>query len=334
MSLYSAADVPDYELETDDDSGDGYFSMLDLSALQSGQYYVAVEAYEGFYGFEPIPGYHISILTDPSSPVGLSAFISGSGVHLQWSTPVSDGGFPIDHYQVWRALNGGTSVAYSDAPSTSFFDDGVIGGEGYVYSVIAVTEFGGSQPADAVQIQVPVGIGTPDVISQCWVDEADDSFSLTWPEPDPNGSAILAYHVYRGTMADGSDRHEIGQSTGPAFIDLTVEKGRTYYYWVAGENSNGMGAVSAPTVATAITTSGLGALPWVPILAAIVVVASAMVLVVIWAKRGRSRSRSGGELPQTMQPGPQIQMDQGRCPGCHAPTEGLPFCGNCGRRLL
>jgi hypothetical protein len=45
MSLYAANQAPDTVLETDDDSGVGYFSLLDLSGLVQGHYYVSVAAY-------------------------------------------------------------------------------------------------------------------------------------------------------------------------------------------------------------------------------------------------------------------------------------------------
>ena len=49
MYLYAANDVPDYYLESDDDSGNGYFSLLEMSGLEQGDYYVDVEAYEGLW---------------------------------------------------------------------------------------------------------------------------------------------------------------------------------------------------------------------------------------------------------------------------------------------
>ena len=56
MYLFAANEVPNYNLESDDDSGDGYFSLLEMSSLQQGQYYVEIEAYQGTSGSDPHPG--------------------------------------------------------------------------------------------------------------------------------------------------------------------------------------------------------------------------------------------------------------------------------------
>ena len=333
MSLYSADAMPGPALETDDDSGDGYFSLLEMSNLAQGQYYVDVEAYEGFYGLEPIPEYSIIIFTDPSSPVGLTAQMSGTVVQLEWSAPLSNGGSPIDHYQILRAISGGVPSAFREALGTSFIDYNVSAGEGYVYAISAVTEFGIGHATNVSQIQVPVAVGTPSIIGALSVIETDDAITLSWAQPDANGSAIVAYHVYRGTKSDASDRIEIGQSTGPGYIDSTVEKGEEYYYWVVAENGNGMGTMSTPTAATASSDGGLGGLLWPLILVVIVVIGVVGVLVLVLGRRSDARSRSGRGIPPMTQPGPHPQLDSGRCPNCGASIEGTQFCGNCGRRL-
>jgi len=73
-----------------------------------------------------------------------------------------------------------------------------------------------------------------------------------------NAQVNIVVQFDRGTKSDASDRIEIGQSTGPGYIDSTVEKDEEYYYWVVAENGNGMGAMRASTAATAISAGGLG----------------------------------------------------------------------------
>jgi hypothetical protein len=179
-------------------------------------------------------------------------------------------------------------------------------------------------------------VGTPGAIGALSVDEADDAISLSWSQPDANGSAIIACHVYRGTKSDASDRIEIGQSAGTAYIDLNVEKEKKYYYWVVAENGNGMGAMSAPTAATTISEGGLGDIPWLLILVVFVVIGVAAVLVIVLARRGKARSHAGGAIAPMAKPGPLSQTGSMRCPGCGesiTSIEGMQFCGNCGRRL-
>ena len=334
ISLFSASGVPETELETDDDSGDGYFSLLAMTGMQQGQYYIVVGAYEGLNGFVPIPEYSIIMLTDPSTPIGLTVQMLGSAVEVEWSAPISNGGSPIDHYQVLRSMNGGSVSAFRDVLGTSFIDVNISAGEGYVYAVRAITEFGSGPATNEVAIQVPVGLGTPGVVGAVIADQTAISISLSWTQPVANGSAITAYHIYRGTNSNGSDRTEIGQSTTTSYVDSTMEKGEEYYYWVAAENGNGMGIMSPSILATAIGGDLLGGLPWLLIIVVLVVVMLAVAIVLMYARRGKARSKVDGGAPPMKQFDPsQPQTSSGRCPKCGASTEGMPFCGNCGQRL-
>jgi hypothetical protein len=94
-----------------------------------------------------------------------------------------------------------------------------------------------------------------------------------------------------------------------------------------------MGTMSTPTAATASSDGGLGGLLWPLILVVIVVIGVVGVLVLVLGRRSDARSRSGRGIPPMTQPGPEPQLDSGRCPGCGASVEGMQFCGNCGRRL-
>jgi hypothetical protein len=183
-----------------------------------------------------------------------------------------------------------------------------------------------------VPIQVPALIGTPGAIGSLAVIQADNSISLSWTEPDLNGSAFVAYHVYRGTESDASDRVEIGQSTGPSYIDLNVERGEKYYYWVLAENGNGMGVMSAPTAATA-SSDGMGQIPLWVILLIIGIIAASCAIVLLIARRSKAQSRRGGASSPTLKGGTYPQTIPTRCPNCGSPVENMLFCGNCGRRL-
>ena len=332
MYLFAANEVPDYYLESDDDSGDGYFSLLEMSSLQQGQYYVEIEAYQGTSGSDPIPEYSIVVLTDPSAPYDLTYISNQSFVGLGWSVPLSDGGSPIDHYQILRSMVGGEPSAFREALGTSFVDYNVSAGESYVYAVRAVTNFGSGAASDIVQINVTAIWGAPEAVGVCSVDQADDHISLTWTAPYAHDNPIIVYHVYRGISSDGSDRVEIGQPTSPSYVDYDVAKGQTYYYWVVAENGFGMGSMSVLTEATAVANGGLGDLSWLPLVAALAFIIIVAVIVLVLMKGAKTRSHASKTLPMT-HPAFQPQVNQGRCPSCGASVEGMQYCGNCGRRV-
>jgi hypothetical protein len=85
---------------------------------------------------------------------------------------------------------------------------------------------------------------------------------LTWTPPADNGGAsITSYAIYRGTDL-GSPTHVITIS-GDTYVwkDESVERGRTYHYWVVAENSVGPSDMTRTASATVPKDSGSLVLP-------------------------------------------------------------------------
>ena len=74
---------------------------------------------------------------------------------------------------------------------------------------------------------------------------------LTWSAPPSDGgSEITSYMIYRGTSPnDTSLIAAVGPNTF-TWVDQSMEKGVTYYYWVVAANSVGVSAMSLETSIT------------------------------------------------------------------------------------
>jgi len=107
------------------------------------------------------------------------------------------------------------------------------------------------------------------------------SVVLTWTPPsDDGGAAIVGYELYRGSSPENPSH--LANVSGNTFtwIDQSVERGKTYYYWIVSVNSVGssdmirMASATVPrnsdslalsivvsTISIALTATG-GALLW------------------------------------------------------------------------
>ena len=324
MFLYSSAGVPSDQLASDDDSGIGYFSLLELT-LAPGRYYVKVQAFQGFLflGGDPIPRYGIELLTCPSAPMGFLAQLQGSQVLLNWTIPATDGGSPIDHYEVLRSSLAGEAAYYRSVTATSFLDVNVSAGADYYYEVRAVTSFGKGALSVESHLKIPGDLVVPGAITTLQAEGRADHISLSWQAPEEHGGPIIAYHILGGRELDGSDRMEIGSTSATSFTDEGVVEGGTYYYWVVAENGYGMGQMSASASATA-ADPGLGAgMVLLIILGGVGALTAILLVLLLWARRDKG-PRGGAP----------VAFPDRRCPNCGADTMGHQYCGNCGKKLL
>jgi len=74
---------------------------------------------------------------------------------------------------------------------------------------------------------------------------------LTWLPPPSDGGAILTgYTIFRGTDPSDPSYLTIVSSSTHSWVDVSSERGKTYYYWVAAENSVGLSDLSQATSAS------------------------------------------------------------------------------------
>jgi hypothetical protein len=111
----------------------------------------------------------------PSPPRNLTAEITKeSTVRCEWDPPVSDGGFDLLGYRVFRADADSSDdfTVLDQVSNTSFLDLSVEEGRKYVYKVTALTEKGEGPPTQTVNVEVPIQVGPPPP------DEEDDNLII------------------------------------------------------------------------------------------------------------------------------------------------------------
>ncbi|MCX6652065.1 MAG: clostripain-related cysteine peptidase [Methanomassiliicoccales archaeon] len=349
MWLYTSAGTPSSHLLFDDDSGDGYFSLIDADQLIAGKYYVKIGAYHGVWGAEVIPEYQVVLFTDPSAPRVPGAINDTSSITVSWTAPASDGGFQIKNYEVYRGTSIGSMPFYRTVPGTRLVDINISAGQTYYYKVRATSDFGSSVFSSIIQTTSSGGSGSaPDPVGSISKEEHSDRIVLTWSAPNNHGSPITQYIVYRGSSP--SSQTQLVTCGNCAYTDTSVTSGQTYYYSVVAVNGIGQSQASASVEAKAQSGSSGGSGTGIDnslILMLALVGIGAAILAVVVAVVLRSRSRRRAPPTDTVAPGPvspstapsgpvgpqTTSPSIAFCPHCGSPASGGGFCGNCGQRI-
>lgn len=114
---------------------------------------------------------------------------------------------------------------------------------------------------------------------------------LTWSLPaGDGGAAITGYTILRTTGSDNNPVSTNVPSTTLTWTDESVEKGKTYRYWVLAENSAGLSSMSQ----LASVSVPKDANPWgLPIaISAIITVALASGAAMLWRRKSRGKPLS------------------------------------------
>ncbi len=100
-----------------------------------------------------------SLPTVPSEPTELKASLMGDYVVMGWEAPLSDGGSPILHYNLYRRDGNESPSLLSTIKGTKriFVDNNISVGSTYVYFVTAVGKAGEGQASEEAMIELMVG---------------------------------------------------------------------------------------------------------------------------------------------------------------------------------
>lgn len=180
----------------------------------------------------------------PSSPQSLQASALDGKVRLDWTAPETDGGTPIQTYQVYRAIGlGQMELVAAIAPAQSYEDLGLTNGVTYRYQVSAANSAGESALSTEASA-TPLGLPGAPLNLQAL--PANAKVALSWASPsDAGGSDISGYRIYRGgSPSSMSPLITLGSITN--FEDNGVSNGILFYYSVAAINAVGEGAASSP----------------------------------------------------------------------------------------
>jgi hypothetical protein len=111
---------------------------------------------------------------------------------------------------------------------------------------------------------------------------------LSWSPPtNDGGRAVTGYKIFRGTDPDNPSLAASVADYARSWTDETVERGKTYYYWVVAENS--VGSSNMSTVASATVPREHSSL-LLPVSISSALLAFAAGGAILW-RRIRSKSR-------------------------------------------
>ena len=196
----------------------------------------------------------------PGAPAGLTATPGDSQVTLSWAAPASDGGAPINDYNVYQGTSPGSEtgapVGGSPVTATSTTVTGLANGTTYYFNVAAVNGIG-QGPASAEVSAVPVT--RPDPATGLTATPGDSQVTLSWAAPASDGGAPISdYNVYQGTSPGSETGAPVGGSpvTTTSTTVTGLANGTTYYFNVAAVNGVGQGPASAEVSATPAAMPG------------------------------------------------------------------------------
>lgn len=175
----------------------------------------------------------------PYPPWKLTAREKENSVMLQWDPPITDGGYPIHTYQIFRSEPGLEPYLYYEANGSTytFMDISVEPNSIYFYYVIAVSDLGASDPSDVAQVTLE---GYPTPPRDMSLTRGDGFVMIEWLPPTDNGfSLIRNYRVYRKTEDEKYSFLAEVLSQFQSHNDTSVENGELYFYRLTAVNDKG-----------------------------------------------------------------------------------------------
>ncbi|MCX8174033.1 MAG: fibronectin type III domain-containing protein [Thermoplasmata archaeon] len=171
----------------------------------------------------------------PSAPRNLLASTGDRRITLTWVPPASDGGSPITNYRIYRGTAIGNVTPFTVIGNlTTYTDTNLTIGTTYYYCVAAINGIGEgnkSNEANAIAATTPA----PPKNLMGAFNITTNVIRIGWQPPDDTGGiAISGYKVYRG-LASGGEIY-LDTVTAFAYVDATIEFGKTYYYVVRAYN--------------------------------------------------------------------------------------------------
>ena len=199
----------------------------------------------------PLMDLYGPLRTVPSAPRNLEAVGGILQIALNWTEPLSDGGFPITKYRIYRRAISCEFTFFAEVGNVlTYLDMDVTAGQTYYYYVTAVNGVGEGPMSNVADARILMPPTVPTKPQNLEAIPGDTNVSLSWEPPVSDGnSPITNYRVHRGNSSGGEIfLVEIGNLT--AYLDTGLTNGQTYYYTVSAVNAVGEGPHSTEAYAT------------------------------------------------------------------------------------
>jgi fibronectin type 3 domain-containing protein len=190
----------------------------------------------------------------PGRPSDLATGSVLDSITLSWRPPADAGGVDILAYRIFR----GPSQEAQEPIETvedceEYYDEDVVAGRVYYYSVAAVNMLGEGSPSKTV---TGVLLTEPGPVHGLSLSVGDGYIELVWSPPEiDGGSPVRGYNVYKGTR-ETSLHLFVSLLSLTNFNDTEVENGNTYFYMVQAENDVGPGPLSSVVDGTPLGRPG------------------------------------------------------------------------------
>ena len=173
----------------------------------------------------------------PSSPINATIFRGPGYLNISWEGPLSDGGYPIEGYRVYRKESG-VFLLHGETNDSYFIDLWANQGVNYSYYITAVNEYDESIPTP---IFWGMSIGIPSPPYPLMIGRYDGAIKINW------SSGIFSLFEYDITHVriyrNGTFLVEIPASEN-YFNDTGLINGVVYKYQISSVNILGEGDLS------------------------------------------------------------------------------------------
>ena len=154
-------------------------------------------------------------IIDRPAPPSLEAMSGNGQVTLSWTTP-NDHGSPITRYEYRQRTDGTTwapnwtTIAGSNAQTTTYTIDNLTNGTAYTFEVRAVNAVGESE---AARVSVAPGF----TVRNLSATPSNKQVELRWEAPLSDGGSPITHYQYRYS----SNSHDTWTASEPAWADVT-----------------------------------------------------------------------------------------------------------------
>lgn len=187
----------------------------------------------------------------PGAVTAFQGFPGNDHVVLRWRAPEETGGSNITGY---RVLRNDRLLVSLPPDAVEHTDTTAKNGETYAYQIRAYNAKGDGAASETVRITpapvppAPGGI-TAEIIAAT---SGSSAVQVQW---FPSAENVERYVVYRSPLP-GRAGVIVANTSSTTFVDEQVERGRTYYYAIAGENSAGRSPPSTEAAVSLVRTPG------------------------------------------------------------------------------